>query len=1206
MPPLAPPSSHRPSFVEPPSPQIGRRYQLGALLGRGGMGEVWQVRDRLTGKDVACKRIRPARLRVRPEAATETLRLTQEFRLLASLHHPNIIAVQDYGFDRQGWPYFTMRLLPQATTLTAAAAKLDRDGKVHLLIQLFHGLAYLHRRGVLHRDLKPSNVMVTGDRLHIVDFGLSVTLSEATQVESLAGTLHYLAPELLEGAVPSERSDLYTAGMLVYEVLTGKHPFRTSSRNALEQAIRSGQADFEDANLIPAVVPLLRQLLAKDPAERPQDHSAIIAVLTGLASSAPAAPAQPDERDGLRRAAPLVGRDRELGEMVLDLVAAGQGHGRSRAVLGMVGSGKTRLVEELRSIALVRGLLVIDGQCSAEGGQPFAPWRQALRLLVLEQDISDTTAAVLKPLIGDLDQLIGRPVAMPPELDPGGTLARLVGVITALLQGIGRPVLVAIEDLHWAGPESLDLFALLAQTAIELPVFLLGTARAEEAPGIAEHLAAATVTDLQPLERPALEELAAGTIGPAGRSRALVELLVRESEGNPFFAVELLRAVVIRAGGWDQVESMPLPDRMFVDGMRSVVAGRLERLLPADRELAELASLTGRELDVDLLRQLAPTAEWTGFFQRAAGQGLVDIRAGRWSFMHDQLRVALQEGIPTERRRRLHRRIADAGRGSAPELAFHWRQAGDTTQEALWSIRSGREALTVGAYRHALDSLERALELQRLFAGVVSAEELPQLHFLAGDAAFRAGDLPRAFHHLSTVLAQARASLPVSLAHRVPVLAVQGLVQVAHRLPGGSVAWFTSRRARERAVLLARTWELLSRLCIYSGDGLGVLLCALRASNLSDNTDRAQIYAHGILGVAAATAGRWKLADGYFRRIEAMAAVTGDQLGLIDAQVMEGVSYLGSGRFEEAMTRLRRARSGAERISYRLGQGQALTLEAVCHGYGGDLTRMHDINREALETIRLHSHGHQPGFRCGLAQALIQLGRFAEARATLEQARRQAASDDRLAQALVAAGLITLHLREGNLDAAQQEDERLETVLQGVTAIPSPCAQLVEAPAELLIARWHLALQHGDPVIELQRRARRRLGILQGWARIYPIGRPFLWWFRGHQQFLLARQREAWAAWEQGRIQAVELGMPVYEAILSMTLAKHGPRPQQRNHRFRARALFVSSHALWHARQFTGDDSDDDSGSRLMALMPDVESGTHTAAYNVATRRQER
>ena len=336
-----------------------------------------------------------------------------------------------------------------------------------------------------------------------------------------------------------------------------------------------------------------------------------------------------------------------------------------------------------------------------------------------------------------------------------------------------------------------------------------------------------------------------------------------------------------------------------------------------------------------------------------------------------------------------------------------------------------------------------------------------------------------------------------------------------------------------------------------------------------------------------------------------MAQIKGDLLGLVDAQVMEGVSHLGSGRFEEAMARLRRARAAAERISYRLGQGQAMTVEGVCHGYAGDLVRMHDVNREALEAIRLHSHGHQPGFRCGLAQALLMLGRFAEARATLEQARRQAASDDRLAQALVAAGLITLHLREGNLDAAQQEGERLEDVLRGVTAIPPPCAQLVEAPAELLIARWHLALQHGDPVTDLQRQAKRHLAVLQNWSRIYAIGRPFLWWFRGHQQFLLARQRDAWAAWEHGRIQAVELGMPVYEAILSLTLAKHGPRPQQRNHRFRSRALFLSSQALWHARQFEGDDSDEDSAARMLSLMPDAESGTHTAAYNVATRRHE-
>ena len=1216
MPP-APPVLPLPMPGTPPVPPVvGRRYVIGQLLGKGGMGEVWKAHDRHTGQDVALKRIRPARLRKGGVAAGETLRLTQEFRLLASLHHPNVIGVLDYGLDRQGWPFFTMRMLDGCETISVAAASRDRAAKARLLIQLFDGLAYLHRRGVLHRDLKQGNVLVVGDRLHIVDFGLSITTTEAGQVESLAGTLHYLAPELLDGALPSERSDLYAAGLLVYEVITGKYAFRSSSRNTLEEAIRRQQPDLDDPKLADGLDRLVKQLLAKNPQERPQDHGAVIAVLSGIAgaSSDGGTPLPLDPPgEGVARAAPLVGRARELEALIQDLIAATDGNGRSRLVTGMVGAGKSRLVEELRSIALVRGALVVAGRCQAEVGMPFAPWRQVLRLLVIEQVITDQEAAVLKPLVPDIEQLLGRPVPSLPDIDPGGALARLTALIINLLRGLDRGVLVVIEDLHWAGYESIDLFTALAANAAELPVLLIGTARGEEAPNLPKSLGVDAVTDLKALDNDALEELAAGTIGPAGRSRALVELVARESEGNPFFAVEVLRAVVERAGGWDKVEAAPLPERLLIGGMRAVVSRRLHRLRPDDRNLVECAAIAGRDLDLALLAAVESQADWGSFLRRTAEQGLLEGRAGAWCFVHDQLRQTLVESIAPDRRRELHRRIAGVlagriGTDAAADLAHHWRQADEPGEEARWAARAGELALAAGAYRRAAGHLERVLELHRRYTRQFPAE-LDPLHILfhAGEAAFRAGDFPVALGHLQGVLAIADNPLPPGTARRVPGLLAQVAVQVIHRLPGGSWSCFPGgERRRLRRRLVARSWELLSRLHIYSGDGLAVLLCALRATNQSEILGRPLVFAHGILGCAAAAANRWRIANGYFSRCRALSEAAGDGVGLVDALVMESSAHLSAAHFEDAIERLRSARTTAGEIGYRLGQGQALTVEGVCHGYAGDLVRMLEVNREALECIRHHSHGHQPGFRCGQAMALTQLGRFTEARATLEQARLQAVPDDRLACSLVTAGLLLVHLREGDLAAAQVEERLLHDQLDGITTIPSPCAQLLEAPAELLIARWHLAIQHGDPVGDLPQQAELRWRTLARWARLNPIEVPFLWWFRGHQHFLRGLQSEAWAAWETGRTEAARLGMHLYEATLSLTLSKHGPRAQQRTNRTRARALALNSQAMWHVRQLETTAADEESGSAYQAWLSEEGTGTRTAAYNVATRRIEK
>ncbi len=1200
-----PTSSTLPDHGRPPD--LGRRYRVEALLGRGGMGEVWRAYDRLTDQPVAIKRIRPVRLRHRGEALQETLRLTREFRLLSGLHHPTIISVSDYGLDRRGWPYFTMRLLDGAVPMPVAAAGRERIARVRLLYQLFDGLAYLHRRGVVHRDLKPSNVLVVGDRVHIVDFGLSIEAGEAGRVEGFAGTLQYLAPELLDGAQPSEHSDLYAAGLLAYEVLTGRPAFQAAERGALESAIRHELPDFADPRLGDGIAPLVRQLLSKHPAHRPQDHGAIIGLLAAVAGDPGPGPADAGTRDGLARAAPLVGRTEEFAELERDLLAAVGGAGGARLLFGAAGSGKSRLIEELMPLALVRGALCLVGRVPADIAPPFAPWRQALRPLIVECPPDDRCAALLRPLIPDIETLLDRPVPPPPELDPDGAVGRLAMVIAVLIRDLGRPVVLAIEDLQRAGPESLDLFTILADGAADLPLQLIGSARQDEARELAARTGVHTITELRPLGPAALATLAAAVVGPQGRVHEVVELLVRESEGNPFLAIELLHALVERAGGWDRMDALVLPERLLLGGMRAMAVRRLNRLVPDDRRAAACAAVAGGELDPELLRQVEPGVDWSGFLLRANAGGLIGIRGGRWMFIHEQLRSAVLAVVEPADRRGLHGRIARAiesvaamPRTRAAELAWHWREAEDPAQEYRWSWIAGQVAVEAGAWRQAADRFERMIDLDRLHGGLAAPPaDLPDLRFRAGEAAFRAGDLARALGHLGAIPGVGGEPLGGSTGARLAAGGFQILIQILHRLPGGSAVRLLAARDRRRAELLARTWELLARIAIYAGDGLGVVTCALRAANLGAQAATPVAFAQAVLGCAAGAAGRWTVAEDCFRRSRRQAA----PLALVDTLVMEGVCHLGAAHFDLALQRLREAREVADTIGYRLGLGQALTIEGVIYGYAGDHVRMLSTYVDALACIRHHSIGHQPGFRCGQAKALIGLGRFTEARATLATARHQAAHDDRLSRSLISASLLLVHLREGELDAAGREEVLLDTLLDDFTAIPPPCAQLLEAPAELVIARWHAALQRGEPTVDLERLAGRRLRELGRWARIHPVGLPFAAWFRGHRRMLQGRRVDAWRCWERGCLDAARLNLPLYEGLLSLALAKHGPQPQQRGRRLRARALFARSRAMWHLRQIEDDVPDDDSGTGYLAWRADEGSGSRTAAYHLTRGR---
>jgi hypothetical protein len=139
--------------MAPDLPTITNRYRLLELLGEGGMGAVYRAFDRLSGETVALKRMRA------PEGvyAEDPLGLAHEFRLLASLRHPHIISVRDYGFDASRQPFFTMDLLRSPRTIVEAGRRQPLRARVALIQQMLLALAYLHRRGILHRDLKPAN-----------------------------------------------------------------------------------------------------------------------------------------------------------------------------------------------------------------------------------------------------------------------------------------------------------------------------------------------------------------------------------------------------------------------------------------------------------------------------------------------------------------------------------------------------------------------------------------------------------------------------------------------------------------------------------------------------------------------------------------------------------------------------------------------------------------------------------------------------------------------------------------------------------------------------------------------------------------------------------------------------------------------------------------------------------------------------------------
>lgn len=703
---------------------FAKRYHLHEKLGEGGMGTVYRATDRLTGKVVALKRVLAPSHDPEFNAPTDyasagnaelRLALSQEFQTLASLHHPNIITVMDYGFDDQQIPYFTMALLEEASTLLQAAAKQAIEDRVQLIIGVLEALTYLHRRRILHRDLKPNNILVVNQQVKVVDFGLAIGSDDASGV---SGTLPYMAPEILKGLPASEASDLYAVGVLLYECIEGHLPFNEASINALIHRILFMKPEFSpsDEPLIHQLGTIAQRLMAKSPEARyPNTQEVIYDLYEALGLEQP--PENASMRESFLQAAQFVGREAEFEQIQTALMSTLKRQGSAWLVGGESGVGKSRLLREISTLAQVQGALVWHGQATRDGGLPYQLWIEPLRRLVLISELDDADASILKPIIPDLQQLLGRGVADPVELEPHAAQKRLIGAISTLLYRLEQPLVLILEDLQWT-VESLEVLRQISPLAQKLPLLILASYRHDERATLAEELPDMQHMVLRRLSSESIAELSVSMLGEAGQQSQVLDLLMRETEGNVFFLIEVVRALAEEAGHLEKVGIVTLPHRIFSGGMQKVVDYRLNRLPKAAREWLNLAAIIGRQLDMDIMRQLGPSVDWDKWLVMCANFAILELQDGNWRFSHDKLREGVLAGLGADILPNLHQRVAVAIEQAYPDspahallLAHHWQAAGDLAKEIHYSKIAAEQSLRNSAIAQAIRLYQRLLEI---------------------------------------------------------------------------------------------------------------------------------------------------------------------------------------------------------------------------------------------------------------------------------------------------------------------------------------------------------------------------------------------------------------------------------------------------------------------------------------------------------------
>lgn len=1037
---------------------VGRRYALLEKLGEGGMGEVYRAFDGLTRQTVALKRVRiPKDLShadpevLRSESDGLRLALAQEFHTLASLRHPHIISVLDYGFDEERQPYFTMDYLEDAKGLLAAAYAQPVETKVSLLVQVLQAVAYLHRRGIIHRDLKPANVLVTDGQVKVLDFGLSLMHDRADETEqNVVGTLAYMAPEVLAGDTAGQPADLYAVGIMAYELLVGRHPFNADNVGMLIHDIMYSSPDlsalyelndlpsadpiflpddstseleitFPDSDraspfdtdvflpeeslalepddmdalagsLTPTALPnIIARLLEKKPSQR---YASAEVVIAQLEASVPFP--LPKEgaaiRESYLQAARFVGRSAELHQLEAALEAAERGQGSAWLIAGESGVGKTRLLDELRIRALVRGCQMLRGQAVAEGGLPYQLWRDPVRRLILSTDLDDLDAGILKDLVSDIDLLQQREIPDVPVLEGVAYQQRLVGAIANLFQRQQQPTVLLLEDLQWSR-ESLDVLKQLCGMAQDLPLLILASYRDDERPDLPQMFPTAQRLKLGRLEAQHIASLSGSMLGEAGRQPQLISFLERETEGNVFFLVEVVRALAEEAGSLDRVSAAALPASVAAGGIDRFVQRRLSRVPEGDTELLWLAAVAGRELDLALLDCVKGDRHLETWLTTCSNCAVLEIQDGHWRFAHDKLRTGTLAIIPPDARPDLHRRMAEAIEtvyGEAPEyaaiLAQHWGSAQNLLKERQYRQRAGQHALHVSAFLDAINAFERALELLDKTTEPGAAAQTLQAELLLhlGEALKYTGEYDAASLHLEHALELRRnlndpAGIALVSLELGDLRIYQGDYQEAKNLCEASLTLYRELKQEEG---IAHALDRLGLVLFHQGDYAGAIALCEEGLSISRTTGDQKSIASAInnLGMAAFAQGDYLAAGRYFEETLTITQASGERRRAAAALLNLGSAAGEQQDYETANRHFEQSLTIFRSIGERRGVALALDNLGVIAEFQADYARATHYYEESLTLAR------SIGNRRGVATTLVNLGNVARARGENDRA----------------------------------------------------------------------------------------------------------------------------------------------------------------------------------------------------------------------------
>jgi eukaryotic-like serine/threonine-protein kinase len=1202
-------------------------YRVLHELGRGGMGVVYRA-AREDGPELALKM--PSK-----DLSQVFGALRREIHALGRLRHPGVVRILDEGVE-QGVPWYAMELLhgqslDHALDLDAAASEktaeaLDiRDGAygravpqranvradlpraLTLMYRLARVLAYVHSRGIVHRDLKPGNVFVrSGDRPVLVDFGLVAHFQALTGREVLevtgrpTGTALYVAPEQARGELVDARADLYSFGIMLYEIIAGRPPF---DGNSVSDIFRKHIHDqpVRPSALVHDVPPLLEQLILRLLEKKRSARLGYAEDVAKLLVEAGAVPdAEPDSATTPYLYRPdIVGRRETIDATNALIRNTRKGEGAFLMLGGVSGIGKTSVAAILAREATLMHVRVITGESVSGGGAPLHPLQALLRDIADRcrghRDVFERVLGPRLPVLRDLEPSLAaldhdaQPIA--PEIASRRLFSDLAETLAAFARE--QPLLLILDDLQWADEVTMRFLASLGPDFFAgLPLVILGTYRVDESgPELRALVASAHVTNV-PLERlddNSVAEIVRSMLAAPDAPPGFLQFLATQTEGNPFFVAEYLRSAVAEhllfreSGRWHVAASDENYASLALPGtIRDLVAHRLARLSPLARRAAEAAAVLGRELSEEQFLgvwgeseggALDAIAELTEqhVFESPSETGAENIR-----FAHDKLREGAYAGIEESRRRELHRRAVDVIeracnteeelRRHEAELARHCDAAGLQEKAIHYFARAAETAVGTGACREAIDFMNRAITLDEALVpdpqSSILNPQSPQerrAHWqrVLSFAQFGLGDLSASSEHARTSLGELGIALPQTPRGWQRRLAAEALRQSAHFLLPRSMVRSHAAKPVLRDIAMAA--QKFSEGRYYTDEKTVMLASGLLAVNSAErlDDDAGLIHTYANFGAVTSGLGLNRIASRYYGKARQLAQATDNFTGLGHIGYTSAVLYITTCDWKSCARYFDDAVAAAKKS----GDHQLIEMNLIARGFFELYRGRIAMAAETFDTVRdrahkRHNRQHEAWGHTWRAAGLILMNRGAEALEGLGAALDLIApyGDNAKLSSYALRCQALLHL--GKLDEAVAAADVTSAAVSKIPAIIWEKYRGLSAPAEVYLEAWERRQNDAGVVDQMRKSTDVLLRRLELVSRRMPLALPVALRLMGVRECIEGNTKRGEKLLRKSIAAAVRLELPIDEGISTYELARRcASGAEQRTLRSHAREI---------------------------------------------------